>query len=306
MENKIVNWMLEGSEWIKYAVNTQLLEKKADVGKARSDPLIKNIIAELKNEKGLAAIKTGMHSYKGYIYWNLFFLADMGLTVKDIGIEKEASSVYDLQSLDGTFITMKDMKPGFLCIPAIILTSFVKMNFIDKDKIDKFIDLVFRTRRLDGGWHCAKQRDVGQRYENTESCPMDNQNILMFLGQFEEYRNDPGLNGAIDLLLNHWERREEKWRPYGFGIGTDFKKLKYPAVTYGILRVLDTLSLFPYAIKKRNFRNMLDHVRKKSKSGMYYAESVVNHYSGFDFGQKKEPSRWITFLIGRIEKRMNI
>jgi len=37
---------------------------------------------------------------------------------------------------------------------------------------------------------------------------------------------------------------------------------------------------------------------------MYYAESVSRAYSEFDFGQTKEPSRWITFLISRIQKRM--
>jgi len=133
---------------------------------------------------------------------------------------------------------------------------------------------------------------------------MDNLNILMLIGQFEKYRNDARFNGAIDLLLTHWDRRNEKWRPYGFGIGTDFTKLKYPVVTYGILRVLNVLSLFPYAICSKSFKSMMDYVLKKSINGMYYAESIVKFYSDFDFGQNKEPSRWITFLINRIEKRI--
>jgi hypothetical protein len=304
MDQKIIKWLLEGPIWLKYAVEFQLLGKKPDVKQVLSDVPIKKIINELKDNQGLAALRAGKLSYKGKVYWDLFFLADVGLTVKDIRIEKEAKAIYELQSSDGTFITAKEMKPSFFCISTIILSSLIKMHYYDDQKTQKFIKLIFKTQRLDGGWHCAKQRAVGQRLEDTASCPMDNQNILLLLSQFKEYRNDPKLNGAIDLLLTHWDKRNEKWRPYGFGIGTDFKKLKYPVVTYGILRVLDVLSLFPYAVKSKSFKSMMDHVREKSKNGMFYAESIVRHYSDFDFGQKNEPSRWITFLINRIEKRI--
>ena len=304
MNKEITNWLLEGPAWLKYAVELQLLDKKSDVKQVLSDVSIKNIVNELKDAQGLPAIKTGAVSYKKYVYWDLFFLADIGLTVNDIHIEKEAKAIYDLQSPDGTFVTMKEMKPSFFCIPTILLSSLKKMNYSDDVKLQKFIQLIFNSQRLDGGWHCAKQRAVGQRLQDTESCPMDNLNILMLLNQFEQYRKDQKLNGAIDLLLTHWDKRNEKWRPYGFGIGTDFQKLKYPAVTYGILRVLDVLSLFPYAVQSSSFKSMMNNACEKSHNGMYYAESVVKHFSSFDFGQKDEPSRWITFLMNRIEKRI--
>ena len=134
---------------------------------------------------------------------------------------------------------------------------------------------------------------------------MDNLNILMLLGQYEKYRRDSRFNGGIDLLLKHWERREQKWRLSLFGIGRRFMSLEYPAVKYGILRVLDVLSLFPYAVESEGFKSMLDFVHKKSSNGKYFAESIVESYAEFDFGQRKEPSRWITFLINRIEKRVS-
>jgi hypothetical protein len=305
MNQKTIHWLLEGPPWLKYAVELQLLDKKPDVKPVASDVSIKKIVNELKDAHGLVSLKTGKLSYKGKIYWDLFFLADIGLTVNDLHIDKEAKWIYDLQASDGTFVTMDGMKPSFFCIPTILLAALKKMDYNDDVKLEKFIRLIFKTQRLDGGWHCAKQRSVGQRLQDTESCPMDNQNILLLLGQFKEYRRDSRLNGAIDLLLTHWEKRREKWRPYGFGIGTDFVKLKYPAVTYGILRVLDVLSLFPYAVKSKSFKEMMNLVREKSDNGRFYAESIVNFFSDFDFGQKNEPSRWITFLINRIEKKIS-
>ena len=303
MDQEVINWLLTGPVWLKYAVELQLLDKKPDVTQVLNDDSIKKIVADLKDNQGLEALKTGLLSYRGKVYWNLFFLADIGLKVKELYLEKEAKAIYDLQSPDGTFITMKDMRSSYFCIPTILLSALKKMDYEDL-RINKFIENILKSQRLDGGWHCAKQRAVGQKLQETESCPMDNLNILMLLGQFKEYRNDPRFNGAIDLLLNHWDKRDEKWRPYGFGIGTDFTKLKYPAITYGILRVLDMLSLFPYAIKSESFKSIINCIHNKSDKGLYYAESVVKFYADFDFGQKKETSRWITFLINRIEKRI--
>lgn len=107
-----------------------------------------------------------------------------------------------------------------------------------------------------------------------------------------------------DWLLTHWKKRMEPWRPYGFGIGNDFLKLKYPAVKYGILRVLDVLSLYSCAIKSPEFNEMFEFVMKKTADGRFYAESVSRSYSEFDFGQTKLPSKWITFSIYRIQKHV--
>ncbi|OGO00491.1 MAG: hypothetical protein A2Y90_05775 [Chloroflexi bacterium RBG_13_52_12] len=73
---------------------------------------------------------------------------------------------------------------------------------------------------------------------------------------------------------------------------------------YGILRVLDVLSLYPYAVKSRSFQGMLDLVHGKAVNGRYYAESTDTVYSDFDFAQTAGPSRWITFLVSRIDKRV--
>ncbi len=303
MEKKALDWLLAGPAWLRFAAEKQLLGKKPKAGPAVADQAIRGLVSDLKGSAGLPALKTGEVSYKGDVYGKLFFLADLGLSARDLRLEKEAESIWDLQRPDGKFALMNGTKPDYFCIPAILLTALVKMNGVNEKKLGRFIDLVLESQRLDGGWHCAAQRARGGKLEDSESCPMDNQNLLMLLGQFDEYRKDRRFNGAIDLLLTHWERRKERWRPYGFGIGTDFQKLKYPVAVYGILRVLDALSLFPYAVNSKSFKNMLDAVRQKGKDGKYGAESVVKAFADFDFSRKSEPSRWITFLVNRIEKR---
>jgi hypothetical protein len=300
-------WLVEGAPWLKYAVETQLLDLKSDASLVVKDKSISTVINRLKdNTVGIPALKTGkvVYTRTGNAFWDLYFLADIGLKAKDIGIEKEVAELFKLQLADGSFIIMDGTKPGYHCVPTIVLSSLAKMGYKDDPHILKFLQNVIDLQRLDGGWHCALSRAKGKRLQDSDSCPMDNLNVLMLLGQYEEYRKDNRFNGAIDLLLSHWSRRKEPWRPYGFGIGGEFSKLRYPAVKYGILRVPDVLSLYPYAIRSKEFQDMLNLVLQKAKNGRYYAESVSRAYSEFDFGQTKEPSRWITFLISRIQKRV--
>jgi len=47
---------------------------------------------------------------------------------------------------------------------------------------------------------------------------------------------------GVHTLLEHWQRQQER-KIYLFGIGTDFRKLKYPFVWYDILHVVEALML---------------------------------------------------------------
>ena len=49
---------------------------------------------------------------------------------------------------------------------------------------------------------------------------------------------------------------------------------------------------------------MLDFVHGKSVQGRYYSEVDVPAYAEFDFAKAGEPSRWLTFLVARIDKRV--
>ena len=302
--DRITEWLLDGPDWLKYAVELQLLDKQPDFALLQKDHSIGKVVDRLNGcEAGISTLNSGQVSYRktGNAYWDLFLLADIGLTIQQLWLEEQVEKIFELQAEDGSFIFAE--KPNYFCISAIILASIAKMGYADKPQVRKFVDCILDSQRLDGGWHCARSRAVGKKLEDTESCPMDNLNLLLLLANYDEYREDPRFNGAIDLLLEHWAKRQEKWRPYGFGIGKQFMQLKYPEVKYGILRVLDVLSVFPYAVKQASFQEMLEFVRQKSVDGKYYAESIAKAYADFDFGQKKEPSRWITFLIERIEQR---
>jgi hypothetical protein len=302
LDKKVLDWLLEGPAWLRYAVEMQLLDKKSNVAPVLGDSSIQKIVARLESDTaGIPAIKSGRVHYTetGKAYWDLFFLADIGLLIEDLGLEKEAEEIFRFQENDGSFTMPPNVQDNYFCMSAILIASLAKMGYRDDPRLAKYIRRIMNSTCYDGGWHCYGD---GSGPFEIESCPMDNMNILMLLGQYESFRSNPVLKNAIGLLLEHWQVRAH-W--HGFGVGQRFCSLQYPAVKYGILRVLDVLSLFPTAVGSRSFRDMLAFVHGKARDGRYYAEAADTVYTDFDFAQTSAPSRWITFLVNRIDKRVD-
>jgi hypothetical protein len=92
MTEAVIKWLSESSPWLKYTVETQLLDLKSDATLVVKDKSIGTVINRLKdNTVGIPALKTGklVYTRTGNAFWDLYFLADIGLSAKDIGIEKE-------------------------------------------------------------------------------------------------------------------------------------------------------------------------------------------------------------------------
>lgn len=301
MNKEIISWLLQGPAWLKFAVEKQLLDISSNPEIAAGDSAIMKLRQRLNdNYLGLPALKAGRISAEttGNAYWDLFFLADTGLTASDLSLDHDIDSILARQLSDGAYSLDPGMAPDYYCLSAIPVATIARMGYRHDPRVQRYIQTVWNARCPDGGWHCDGWGST------TTGCPMDNLNVLMLLGQYEQYHNNPEISGAIDLLLKHWEKRGERWRKDGFGVGRRFQSLEYPAIKYGILRVLDVLSLFPSAVNTPGFQSMLSFVREKSTGGKYPAEITSDAYADFDFGHKKGPSRWITFLVTRIEKRI--
>ncbi len=100
-----------------------MLDENPDVRPVLQDAAIARIISRLKGaDAGLPAIKSGRVHYTdaGKAYWDLFFLADIGLTIKDTGLEQEAEQVFRFQSTDGSFTMPPNVKDNYICMSAII------------------------------------------------------------------------------------------------------------------------------------------------------------------------------------------
>jgi hypothetical protein len=304
MDNKVIDWLLQGPPWLKYAVELQLNGKTPDLEPVLQDSQISEILDRLKSPKrGIPAINSGYMNSDEYEnpYWDLYFLADLGLTAAELGLIGEIEGFLGTQAHKGTFMTEFGMEPSYLCKSAILVSSIARMGYQNDPHVKKYNQMILSSQRLDGGWYCNSNHDVGAPLQYEQSCPQENLNILLLLGQYDEYRRDARFNGAIDLLLDHWGMRNTGAQIVYFGVGRRYQALQYPATRYGILRVLDAISLFPYAFKKSGFHSMLEFVRKKAVNGKYSVETPSSYT---DLEPQHQPNRLITFIVNRVEKRI--
>jgi len=83
-----------------------------------------------------------------------------------------------------------------------------------------------------------------------------------------------------------------------FGMGTNFRKLKYPNHWFDILHVIQVLGSFKYAKSQSAFKEMVDIViNKQQQDGSFIPESVYMSYKDWDFGQKKAGSPTLTYAV---------
>ena len=90
-------------------------------------------------------------------------------------------------------------------------------------------------------------------------------------------------------------------------MGKRFSQLKVPFVWYDILHVLDVLTQFSFIREDSRLIEMINVIGEKADSNLRFTvESTSNGWEEWEFGQEREPSRWLTLLIHRIFKRTNL
>jgi len=159
----------------------------------------------------------------------------------------------------------------------------------------------------DNGWPCAVSKELGKFRgpgRKDDPCPFANLAMLKALSEMEEWRGSPASHVGSDTLLSLWEESRKR-HPYMFFMGTDFRKLKVPFVWYDLLHVLEVLTRFAWLSPDPRLLDMLGLLKSKADGqGRYALESVWTAWKGWEFGQKKEPSRWLTLLAWRIIRRV--
>lgn len=151
------------------------------------------------------------------------------------------------------------------------------------------------------GYHCIssmpKFRGPGLK---KDICPYATLVTAKALSVLPETRTVPSARNAVEAVLHHWENRGEK-KLFLFGVGTDYKKLKFPFVWYNLLHVLEVVSRFEWATNDPLFGEMLELLLEKSDEELRFTpESMYMFYRGQDFANKKQPSRMLTLAALKI------
>lgn len=317
-----LDYLAQSSEpWVVYRTMLDLLgmhEEDESVIAAKKQmlghPLVQGLIKELQEWPGLVL---SSHKSAGQLYHKLAFLADLGLTDADDGIPQIINSVMAHHSEEGLFQLPMNIAPSHggsgevqwawaLCDAPLLLYSVKKMRKDDAPEIKEAVAHLLALRR-ENGWPCAVSKELGKFRgpgRKDDPCPYANLLMLKLLALFPEYGDGEDARIGVETLLELWEHSEER-HPYMFFMGTDFRKLKAPFIWYDIMHVAEVLSQYQFARSDERLLQMVAFIDAKAdQEGLFTPESEWMAWKGWDFGQKKQPSVWLTFLVYRINKRM--
>jgi hypothetical protein len=193
-----------------------------------------------------------------------------------------------------------------LCDAPTALYALLKWGQGDQPAVRRAVEHLAVLVR-DNGWPCASSPALGKFRgpgRKGDPCPYANLVALQALALVLQSHATPAVRAGVEMLLSHWERQTES-RPYLFGIGGDFRKLKYPLIWYDILHVTDVLSRFPFARQDPRLQAMVKVILDKGDSqGRFTPESAWQAWKDWDFGQKRGPSPTLTLQVLRMAKRM--
>jgi hypothetical protein len=347
--------------WTRYRTLVDLLDRPEDdpeVQAARAEmlahPQVQALIAEAAIWPGYALKR---HNDASHPIYKFSTLADFGVRADDpgpvlSGVEGMAAGIEAVmahQSPEGAFQSLMNIHKRYggtgedtwtwmLCDTPTLLYALLAMGpstlrrgsgqallrtGLGKDErvqraVDHLVSLVD-----DNGWRCVAAPELGKFRgpgRKADPCPIVNVYALKALSQVPELLDSPAARTGAGMLLWHWEHQTER-KVYMFGIGTDFRKLKYPFVWYDILHVVDVLSRFPFVHTDTRFQEMVGTITAQAdeaypepvlsrvegqsrRDGRYTAGSMYRAWKGWSFADKKNPSPWLTFLVLRVQKRI--
>lgn len=321
MNETTIKWLLEGDPWVVYRTRVDLLgqsETQPEVESARkamvTHPKIQALLQEMQNWPGTVI---SSHKSAGQSFHKLSFLADIGLTKNETEINYVVQKIFECQSDEGPFKLSTNIPKHFggsgetegawaLCDAPIVVYALAKFGLGGDKRVQKAVRYLAGLVR-ENGWPCAVSKELGKFRgpgRKEDPCPYATLVMLKLLLQFDEYKDSKEAHFGAECLLNLWSKSREL-HPYIFYMGTDFRKLKAPFIWYDIVHVLDTLSQFSWIKNDPRLEDMAHVVKSKvDGEGKFKPESEWAAWRGWDFGQKKEPSRWLTFLVLRIQKRL--
>ena len=306
--------------WLQYAIRLNLLNESKDA--------LVDLKAEVLQDRKIQSYLHGIADFHSMLLRNhkdpdlpinkLLFLLDLGLDRTVPEIEAAINQIMLHKDSLGVYQSMTNIPPHYggkgedvfgwcLCDAPLLLLALLKAGVDYRQHIKQGADYLAGLNK-EQGFPCTVSEEHGTFRgpgRKDDCCPNATLTMLRLLSEIDEYHSGSAARAGVEFLLSLWENSLTR-HPYMFYMGTDFRKLKAPALWYDIVGVTDCLSRFEWVKTDPRFREMIDLIKgKQDADGMFTPESVYQKCKGWDFGQKKVASPYLSYLCIRILSRVS-
>jgi len=205
-----IQWILNGPAWIRYNVLINLLDRKKEEPQVISayndmltDPKIISLLADVQDWEH-ALLKR--HNDASHPIHKLSFLADIGISPQEPGIQSAIKKILKHRSEEGPFQVLFNYPTNFgesgldewlWCLCDAHLTIYILIKFgLGNNEIVLSAIRHLGTRIRENGWPCAACKTLGKfRGPGKESDPCPYANLLML--KTNALINDPSYKENI-------------------------------------------------------------------------------------------------------------
>jgi len=306
-------------DWLKYPIFLNLChESKENLVEIRNaalaDSRIKRYLTDIASFHGTLVTN---HKNPDLPIHKLLFLLDLGFDTKIPEIKAAIEELLTHKDEHGIYQSMTNVPKHFggigedvfswcLCDAPLLLLALLKSGKNYHEYIKPGVDHLVSLCR-DNGFPCAVSPELGRFRgpgKKDDCCPYATLIMADMLSYIPEYSNSQVAGSSVKALLNLWENSLSQ-HPYMFYMGRDFRKMKAPSCWYDIVSVAGVLSKYEFVREDPRFLEMIKHIKdKQDKDGLITPESVYQKLKDWDFGQKKEPSPYLTYLCYQIFERL--
>ena len=158
----VTEWLLEPSQpAVRYLAMNELAEgaSRGELAEAKAEVTSRGWAAEILSRQkpggNWLTKEDGLYRPKyTSTNWMLLALSDLGVTREDPRIAKACSLWMDTYSrADGGFDTPGAEKSEH-CLTGNTARALVKLGYVDEPRVKRAFDLLAKTQKANGGWHC--------------------------------------------------------------------------------------------------------------------------------------------------------
>ena len=319
MGTEALTYVLENGEpWLQYAARVHLLHESQETltdvrSRALADPKIAAYLTDVADYHGTLVTN---HKNPDLPIHKLLFLLDLGFDTDVPEIQTAIDAIMANKDANGVYRSLTNIPTHFggsgedsfgwcLCDAPLLLYALVTAGVDYEKHIKRGVGHLVSLHR-DNGFPCAVSPEFGAFRgpgRKGDPCPYASLIMVRLLSAIPEYGDSEALASTAQSLLTLWESSAER-HPYMFYMGTDFRKLKAPAMWYDIVSVTETLSRVACVRADARFQDMVSIIRSNQDSnGLCTPEAVYLKFKDWDFGQKKVPSPYLTYLCYRLLKQ---